>query len=382
MREKSQTNQAVIQRVTFVGGVFDGLLGLLKISVGWLGQSQALVADGVHSLSDLASDVLVIVAARQAAEAPDENHPYGHERIQTIATSILAASLLVVAAGFLVDGVGRVLNPEKLQQPGLIVLIAAVVSTLVKELIYHYTMRAAEQIDSSLLRANAWHSRSDALSSVLVVIGVLGTWAGFIYSDALAAIAVAVMVGKVGWEIGRESLYELIDTSIDADLLKSMRETILSVEGVVDSHQVRARKMAEKVVMDAHINVGSQITVSEGHRIGDAVERALRQKFDSLGDLTVHIDPEDDDRIRLSYHLPLRSEIIERINQALQTSEKTRHLRDQDFDRINLHYLNGSIDVEMVLLDANPDPHLNEEIVSAVKSIEDIGKVSVLCKLR
>ncbi len=348
MTDTASEKYKLIRKVTLVGGVIDGLLSILKIGVGLIGQSQALIADGVHSLSDLATDVLVIWAARHAKEGPDEKHPYGHERIETLATMVLSVALIAIALGFGYDGVTRMLNPDELQQPGWLVLIAAGISMLAKECIYHYTNRAAEKINSNLLRANAWHSRSDAVSSLIVLLGVVGVMLGFDYADALALIGVSIMIGWIGWGLGRDGIEELIDTSIDADILEQMLQTIARVEGVNDVHQARTRKMASKIVMDTHITVNSTITVSEGHRIGDAVERALHQQFKDLSDITVHIDHEDDALERPGYDLPLRSVVLADISHALKSySDSPDGLSVDDFAEIKLHYLDGKIQLEL-----------------------------------
>ncbi len=369
MTDKASDNYKLIRKVTLVGSLIDGLLSILKIVVGVIGQSQALIADGVHSLSDLATDVLVIWAARHAKEGPDENHPYGHERIETLATMILSVVLIAIALGFGYDGVLRMLDPDKLQQPGWLVLTAAGISMLAKEGIYHYTNHAAEEINSNLLRANAWHSRSDAASSLIVLLGVVGIMLGFESADALALIGVSIMIGWVGWTLGYDGIKELIDTSIDSDMLAEMLETIAAVEGVIDVHQTRTRNMASKIIMDTHITVDTKITVSEGHRIGDAVERALHQQFRDLSDITVHIDHEDDAHERPGYDLPLRSVVLTDINQALATIEpQSQSLRTDDFIEIKLHYLEGQIQLE--LWQAIPATRVSDSVLLKEESIK------------
>ncbi len=379
MTDKASENYKLIRKITLVGSVIDGLLSILKIVVGVIGQSQALIADGVHSLSDLATDVLVIWAARHAKEEPDENHPYGHERIETLATMGLSVALIAIALGFGYDGVLRMLDPDNLQQPGWLVLTAAGISMLAKEGIFHYTNRAAEQINSNLLRANAWHSRSDAASSLIVLLGVVGVMLGFESADALALIGVSIMIGWVGWKLGHDGIKELIDTSIDSDTLAQMLKTIAAVEGVIDVHQTRTRNMASKIIMDTHITVNTKITVSEGHRIGDAVERALHQQFRDLSDITVHIDHEDDAHERPGYDLPLRSVVLADINRALATIEpKTPSQSTDDYTDIKLHYLQGQVQLELwQIIPANKDSKsvlLKEKAIKAV--LVDIPYVS------
>ncbi len=189
------------QQVTLVGALINTLLSVVKIAVGLIAQSQALVADGIHSLSDLLSDVLVYVAAQHAGHGPDSDHPYGHGRFETAATLGLGILLVMVALGISWDAVSRLFTPEKLLHPGPMALYAAALSIVAKEALYHYTVRAARRIRSDMLQANAWHHRSDAASSIVVLVGVAGTMAGLPYLDAIAAFAVGLMVAKIGWDL-------------------------------------------------------------------------------------------------------------------------------------------------------------------------------------
>ena len=384
MTSSQSESYKITRKVTLVGSVIDGLLSVLKISVGVIGQSQALIADGVHSLSDLATDVMVIWAAKHAQAEPDDEHPYGHKRIETLATMGLSLALIAVAIGFAYDAVSHLIAGTDLRQPGWMVLIAAAISMLAKEWVYHYTIRAARLINSDLLRANAWHSRTDAASSVIVLVGVLGAMAGFRYADALAAIGVSIMIGWVGWSLGRKGIAELIDTSVEPQVLNKIVNTIRGVEGVVDAHQTRTRKMAGNIVMDSHITVNPKISVSEGHRIGDAVELALHQQFTELSDITVHIDHEDDALDRPGYHLPLRSQVLTDIRQALTAKTATSDsLSISDFINIKLHYLNGRIQLELWLdksaLETKKITDKTEsKLINDLKNIEYVSDVELL----
>ncbi|MEA3291683.1 MAG: cation diffusion facilitator family transporter [Pseudomonadota bacterium] len=375
---------STIRRVSVVGGVVDGLLGVIKVLIGHIGHSQALVADGVHSLSDLGTDILVIWAARHAGEDPDEEHPYGHERIQTIATVVLATILILVGLGFVIDAVERLRDPEALQTPSWLVLGAALFSTLSKEWLYRYTVIAGEKVNSPMLKANAWHHRSDALSSVVVLVGVLAVMAGFQNADALAAIGVALMIAYIGWKLGREAVEELIDTGIPAEELERMRQTIGKVEGVEGLHRLRTRKMGSNVILDAHITVAPKLSVSEGHRIGDAAERALATTFEDVSDITVHVDPEDDERVRPSFHLPLRGELLSRIDDALRSQgDRLGGVTLDDFDTVVLHYLDGSIQVELWLPPKtgakwDQPEKLSDRVRDAVLQVPEISEVSLV----
>lgn len=267
-----------VRKVTLIGSVVDFLLGVVKILVGWLAHSQALVADGIHSLSDLATDFIVLYAAKHSHRAADEDHPYGHGRIETLATVGLGIALIVVAFGIGYDAVRRMNDTELLLHPGAIALVVAVVSVIAKESIYQYTKTAAVKLRSNMLMANAWHSRSDAISSIVVVIGVGGAMMGYPYLDAVAAIAVAVMILKIGFDLIRASSKELIDTALEPEVVDAIRKEIVNVDGVRALHMLRSRRSGGDALVDLHVQVDPRISVSEGHQIGDTVRRRLLER--------------------------------------------------------------------------------------------------------
>ena len=332
-----------------VGSIVDLLLGVVKIVVGFVSHSQALIADGVHSFSDLATDALVIVAARQAREGPDDEHPYGHGRIQTAATVLLAVSLALVAIGIAWNSISYLWSTEALPHSGYLALLAAAGSAVIKEGMYHYTVHSARRLQSNLLKANAWHHRSDAFSSLVVIAGVGGSIAGFPWADPLAAVVVAAMIIRVAWKIGREGYDELIDTGVSSNLAKRIGEEIRLVDGVAEMHQLRTRKMGSKIFADVHIRVSPRISVSEGHRISDAVEAHLGKQFASLYDVIVHIDPEDDDEGQPSIDLPLRPVIERSISAALDNLRDTESAAPIRPENIVLHYLEGRLGIEVWL---------------------------------
>ena len=339
-----------IRSVTLVGSALDGILALAKVAGGYFGHSQALIADGIHSFSDLLTDLLVIVAARKASHQADREHPYGHGRIQTIATALLAASLALVASGVAWDAVNRLAGPDALLQPGWEALVIAAVSVVVKEGVFHYTMRSARRLNSSLLRANAWHSRTDALSSVVVIAGIIGAMLGLPWADSVAAIGVATMILYAAFRIGKESVEELIDTAVDATTQEEARQTIMAVPGVLDTHELRTRRMGSKVYADVHIRVAQFISVSEGHHIGDKVMKALKDRFERMIDVVVHIDPEDDSVPPVIDTLPQRPEIergvvsvLDRHGLALQRSG------DKGYSGLILHFVGNELNAQLVL---------------------------------
>jgi cation diffusion facilitator family transporter len=344
MTDTSDPRYATIRRVTLIGGLVDFLLGVAKIVVGYLFHSQALIADGIHSLSDLATDFMVIYAARHASQEADEEHPYGHARIETAMTVGLGGALILVAVGIAWDAVTRLFEPERLLHPGILAVVVAAISIISKEAIYHYTMHAAKKLRSKLLRANAWHSRSDAISSVIVLIGVLGAMAGLEYLDAIAAVGVAAMIVKIGWDLAWHSIRELVDTALDAERVQHIRKTIEDVPGVIGLHMLRTRRMGADALVDVHIQVESKLSVSEGHQISEMVRQKLINEIEEVTDVMVHIDPEDDERITPCGHLPDRKQIIAELRTLWQEEDRAR-----DIQEITLHYLDGHIEVEACL---------------------------------
>lgn len=334
-----------VRRVTLVGSAVDLSLGIIKIVGGWFSHSQALIADGVHSLSDLATDVLVLYAAKHAHAEADEEHPYGHGRIETAATVGLGIALMLISIGIVYDGASALLDPAKLVAPKAWAIALAALSVISKEAVYHYTMRYARRLKSEMLRANAWHSRSDAISSVVVIIGVGGALLGVTSLDAIAALVVAIMIGKIGFDVARSSVSELIDTGVDAEHLEEIRNAIQSVDGVDSLHLLRTRRMAGQVLVDVHLILSDpRVSVSEGHQISETVRSVLIRHFDDIADVTVHIDPEDDEHAAPGKHLGLRDQVLGRLEARWQHLPAARQIK-----RVNLHYLNGRIHVEVEL---------------------------------
>ena len=280
------------KRVTLVGALANSGLVLAKFTGGVLGQSQALIADAVHSLSDLVSDALVLLAARWGSEDADENHPYGHARIETVSTVMIGGLLMAVALGFVLDAVGRLSAPERLLQPGWLALTAALLSVAVKEWLFRFTRKVALQTQSPLIEANAWHHRSDALSSLVVIAGVAGAMVGFVWLDAVAAIVVALMVAWVGWRLIAQSVAELIDTGLDEARLALVDEIILSVDGVHAYRQLRTRRMAGQAYMDVQIYLDASLRLDQADTIAREVRRRLLDGIPEMKDVVVGIRPQ------------------------------------------------------------------------------------------
>ncbi len=364
------------QRVTLVGAVVNLLLSVLKLVVGALAGSAALVADGIHSLSDLLSDALVWFAAHHAAQEPDEEHPYGHGRFETAATLGLGILLGLVALGIVWDAVLRVSKGDY-PSPGSLAVWAAAISILAKEALYWYTIVTARRVNSRMLAANAWHHRSDAISSIVVLLGILGAMAGWAYLDALAAVVVGAMVAKIGWDLGWEAMQELVDAALDPEQVRAAERAICSVDGVRSIHMLRTRRHGHQAAADVHVQVDPRLSVSEGHMISIAVEERLKEAVEAINDVTVHIDPENDEDGPPCCDLPLRSEALQLLR---------GHWPElPDGHEIVLHYLSGRIDVDLELPLARCDREqalaLQTRLQEALEADSRFGTVSVKYRL-
>ena len=366
-----------IRHVTLVGSVVDFVLAVLKMAFGVIANSAALIADGVHSLSDLITDFMVLFAAKHGSREADAAHPYGHGRFETLATVLLGLSLIIVAIGIAWDSIGRLFRPEELLQPGIWALLVAALSVALKEWIYHYTMRVAKRLKSNMLKANAWHSRSDAISSIVVVIGVAGTMAGLEYLDAIAAVVVGAMVAKIGWDLVRQSVYELVDTGLDPERIQLIRHEILSVGGVRELHMLRTRRMGGNALVDVHVIVDPTLSVSEGHYIGEKVRKRLIDEVEEVNDVMVHVDSEDDEKMRPSQNLPGRSWLRSQLEEVWEGMPLASHI-----ERLTMHYLDGKLDLEICLPAAHwPQNEAEQQqlqaLVDTAQALEMVRSVAV-----
>jgi cation diffusion facilitator family transporter len=366
---KQQTN-----RITWWGVAVNLMLAVIKTVGGIVGQSQALLADGIHSISDLVSDGMVLLAAKHAGEEADEDHPYGHGRFETLATVVLGIFLIVVAGGIAYDAIIRLQNPEDITIPATFTLAIAAISILANEGLYHATKAVAQKIRSPMLEANAWHHRSDAISSIVVLIGIGATFYGYPLLDAIAAILVALMIAKIGLDLSKQGMQELVDTALDAETVEQIKATIMGLDDVRHMHMLRTRRMGHNALVDVHIQVSPKLSVSEGHHIAEMVEIAVTDKFDEINDVTVHIDPEDDETAASCKTLPLRSEIL-----LTLSNEWAKHDVLKNIDDVTLHYLDGRICVEACLpiaylADMTSAERLQQEFDQLSKQVSYIGE--------
>lgn len=374
---KLQRRQAV-DKVTWIGILVNILQTVSKIIGGVLTQSQALVADGIHSLSDLVTDGMVLLASKHSHAEADEEHPYGHGRYETIATVALGILLIIVAIGIGFDALERLASDQPLAIPGPVALAIAIFSILSNEGMFRYMLHTARRVKSSMLEANAWHSRSDTLSSIVVLVGLIGTMIGFPMLDAIAAIGVASMIGHMGWKVSHSSVQELVDSALDTETVESIREQIMSIDDVKHLHMLRTRRMGDQALVDVHIQVSSRLSVSEGHRISEAVEQALRDSFEEINDVTVHIDAENDEAVDHSSPMPvLRKDLIPQLNEQWKHIPATAKI-----DNITLHYIDACIEVEVflplsVLASLEDASKLQNDIRQAGEQVHNVRRVEI-----
>lgn len=281
---------AAASRSTWVSVWVNIILSLSQVSIGLFAHSQSLIADGIHSLSDLIADFVVLLASHHSQKDADEDHPYGHQRYENAASFVLGLLLLGVGVGILMTAIGKLEHPETILTVHIEAIWVAGLALVAKESLFRYMIAVAKRIKSSMLVANAWHARSDAASSLVVGIGIAGNLAGYPIMDPIAAIIVGVMICKMGWGFAWESMNDLVDHSADDTEVEAIRQTLMETPGVKGSHELRTRKMGDMIIVDAHIEVDASITVEQGHDIAvDARKRVLLRH--RVLDLMVHVDP-------------------------------------------------------------------------------------------
>jgi len=354
------------RKVAFIAMLANAILVIGQVVAGIVGHSQALVADGMHTLSDLSVDLLVLYALKHSVKEADEEHPYGHARIETAATLVLGLVLLLVGIAIGVRAGFRLTDHSPFIAPSGMTLWVSGFTIFAKEALYQYTMRVARRFDSDLLKASAWHHRSDAISSIIVFLGIAGTIAGIHSLDALAALGVALFVAKIGIQLGWPAINELVDTGLGKEQLQHIRRVILAVDGVRALHLLRTRRIGGRALVDVHIIVDEDISVSEGHFISEAVRTRLVHEVDVVADALVHIDPEDDADVTPARDLPSRGAIQAHLRERFHDINAAAHI-----EKITLHYVRGKLQLEVLLplavLTATPDAaRLTEQFRSAV----------------
>jgi cation diffusion facilitator family transporter len=333
--------QEVARKTTWTSIALNTGLTTAQLIVGVIAHSQALIADGVHSLADIVSDFIVLIANRQASAAPDVDHNYGHSRYETVASLFLGGLLIAVGVGMLWRGGSRIVNLQDIPPVHASALAVAIIVLVSKEALFRYMLRAAERVRSAMLIANAWHARSDAASSLVVALGIIGSLAGFRILDPIAACLVGFLIGKMGWTFAFDALQDLSDRALDLSTTRDLREILLATPGVREVHELRTRKMGDLAIVDAHILVDPLISVSEGHFIAESA-RARILADTRVIDALIHVDPESDDLNPLPGNFPLRSTVKDSVSAALAE-------QGLSLESLNLHYLSSGFDIDIVL---------------------------------
>ena len=361
---------SIIQSVTLYGMLIDIILSVMKLSVGFLFHSPGLIADGMHSFSDMVSDIFVLIINRFAHEAPDVQHPYGHARFETLGAAIIGLMLILVALGLGFEYAQQLFHLQSHAQPSFVALAVVMLSLLGKEWQFRFTMKAAKRINSKMLEANAWHSRSDALSSLVVMVGVVATLAGFPLVETVAAIVVALMIGKMGFSLSWDALQQLLDTGLSEEQHNTCLKALEETDGVIDVHMLRGRLMSHQIFIDVHIQVASQLSVSEGHQIGEWAMYNVKQSLADVKDITLHIDYEEDDLVCILEFAPLRPQ-IEKILQDFPTLCQ--------YQQLDIHYCKQKVSLGLEFKEA-PGDQLNTEVQEIINQYSWLKNVE--CYLR
>ena len=330
---------AAARKSTWISIIINLMLTILQVLAGFFGKSQSLMADGLHSFSDLVADVLVLFANRHGNRHADANHPYGHARIETAASLILGISLAAVGVALLVSAGLRLQHPDQVQAVHPLTFWVALIALAAKEGLFRYMLAVALRVRSQMLVANAWHARSDAASSLVVMVGIGGNLLGYTFLDLVAAAVVGGMIAHMGGKFALDALSELVDTGLDEEEVEAIRKTLLSTPGVRSLHELRTRKMADNALVDAHIIVDPKISVSEGHYIAETARLSVLNNHHVM-DVMVHIDPEDDALAKPNIHLPSREILLKHLASKLGSTSLP-------YDYSILHYLDGRIDAEL-----------------------------------
>lgn len=339
LRASDPQRYRAARRVTWIGAGTNLALAAIKGIVGILAHSQALIADALHSLSDIVTDVLVLVAVRLGAREADTDHPYGHARFETAATVLLGLILVGAGLGIAVSAAMR-LAEGGLPVPTWPALVAAVFSIAANEWLFRLQRRIGRRYGSASVVANAWHHRSDALSSVAALVGVAGAMMGWLVLDTVAAVAVALMVIWAGGRLGWDAVRELVDTALDPDEVERIGAEIRNTEGVQSVHNLRTRRMGPEAWVDVHIEVPDTISVSEGHQIAERVRQRVIDHRPEVSEVQVHVDPEDDEAgVPL---LPDRDTVLAEVRDGTAHMDPTVALEDS-----TVHYLGGEVHLEL-----------------------------------
>jgi cation diffusion facilitator family transporter len=365
---RTDTEQRQALRSTWVSVWINVFLATAQIVIGYFARSQALIADGVHSLSDLLADGVVLFAARHSHAAADEDHPYGHARFETAASLAIGLILLVTGMGMVWSAGVKLHAGVGMDAVHPIALAIALTTLAAKEILFRYMRMIGERLKSSMLIANAWHARADAASSLVVSVGIGANLLGYHSMDAVAAILVGFMIAKAGWGFSVEAFHSLTDHALDPEEIKRIRATTLLVNGVLDIHELRTRRMGDWAVIDMHVEVDSHLTVSEGHYIAERISEVVRATH-RVAECTVHIDPIHARHVERLLQLPSRPDILLLLQPLLPAPAALR-----------LHYLDTGLEIELDLHGAVAPadlPRLEKTVHDALAKATRVHRVTI-----
>jgi cation diffusion facilitator family transporter len=339
--DSKETKIRFVKKAAIVAILVNGFLGLIKTAGGVLFHSHGLIADGLHSLSDLLIDFMVVIGGHWSHQEADAEHPYGHQRIETAMTLLISLFLIFTGAIIAYDAFRGIIHPT-LGKTSFMALILAGVSAIANEGLYRYTQHLNQGIKTDLLDACAWHHRSDALSALIVLLGIIGSLLGIHTLDHLAAIVVGAIIIKMGWDYTWDSIQQLIDRGVDSDTNSGIVQSIYNTPGVEKIHQLRTRVLGQDIFVDVHVLVDPFISVSAGHYIAQQVHHQLMKDNPRIKDVTVHIDSEDDETQLPDLTLPNSEQIAEQL--IKQWRKKYPYLVDW-----STHYIKGEIQLDLII---------------------------------
>lgn len=279
-------------RSTLVSVAVNLFLSILQLIVGIFAKSQALIADSIHSLSDLISDAIVLIANKHSSKAPDAEHPYGHHRFETAATLAVGAILIIVGLGMLWSSFTKLQNPGLIQTVHLLALPIAVLALIAKELLFRYLLRVAKRVRSTMLVANAWHARSDAASSLVVAVAIVANLMGLPIADPIAVLVVGLLILRMGWRFAFNAFNDLMDQAVDDATEAKITKIILETPGVMGLHDLKTRKLGDMIWVEVDLEMDGRLTIYEGHEIAEDARRRVMAVLPAL-DVMTHFDPVD-----------------------------------------------------------------------------------------
>jgi cation diffusion facilitator family transporter len=367
---RSNEEQRQAQRSTWISVWVNLFLASAQVAIGVFARSQALIADGLHSLSDLVADGVVLFAARHSHAEADAEHPYGHARFETAASLAIGMILLATGVGMVWTAGVKLHDGQNLDAVHPLALVAALITLVAKEGLFRYMRRIGERLKSSMLIANAWHARADAASSLVVAVGIAANLLGYHSMDAVAAVIVGFMIVKAGWGFSVDAFHSLTDHALDPEEIARIHGTARAVDGVLDVHNLRTRRMGDWAVIDMHVEVDTHLSVSEGHYIAEQIAAQVKAAH-RVAECTVHIDPGTVRHLARVLALPPRAQV-----QALAQEALGRPAL------LCLHYLDSGLEVEAELaghVSAAELQRLQRDLQAALAGLGHVSRVSLRC---